>query len=65
MRGLDQPIRFDDRRLRERHRDQRPGDHQDDERDRADELAQADRHGIGRSIAGTGTQLYGPRHAIK
>src|SRR5262249_31986124 len=56
---LDQPIGLDHGKLRQRHGDQRPSHHQDDEQHGTDEFAQADRHWL--SIAGTAGRLYGPR----
>src|SRR5215831_15647886 len=42
--GLDHAVRLDHRKLRERHGDERPDDHQNDEGGAADKLADADRH---------------------
>src|SRR5262245_4393763 len=56
---LDHPVGLDLGRLRERHRQQRPRHHQNDQHDRAAELAQAGGHVC--SIAGADARLYGPR----
>ena len=63
---LDHAVRLDDRELRHRHRDDRPDRHQQDERDRADQFANADGHvrRFGcrlRRIAIAGPRLYGSR----
>src|SRR5262249_3660117 len=57
---LDDAARLDCRRLGERHRKQRPREHEHDQHDRAEELAETHRHGLG-AIAGVGARLYGPQ----
>src|SRR5262249_41863015 len=58
----DHAVGLDQRRLCERHREERPHRHQNDQQDRTDELAQADGH-VFRSIAGTVARRYGPQRS--
>ena len=54
---LDHAVGLDHRELREGHRQQGPGHHQREQRDRADELANADGQAVSSAIAGSCASL--------